>query len=98
MIIEWLKFKVDAEKCDAFIQRDVEVWTVGLRNFPGFLGKETWVNLEQNEVVFVIRWETREQWKSIPESKLEELDRQMGDLQMPLVESREYLSLSVVEL
>jgi len=90
MIIEWLKFRTPAEKCEAFIQRDEEVWTAGLRSFPGFLGKETWVNSEQNEVIFVIRWETREQWKSIPQSKIDKLDRQMGDLQMPIVESFEY--------
>ncbi|OCR02531.1 hypothetical protein BCD67_01190 [Oscillatoriales cyanobacterium USR001] len=92
MIIEWLKFRVAAEKCEAFIRRDAEVWTAGLRDFPGFLGKEVWVNLEQNEVVFVIRWETREQWKSIPPSKLAELDREMGDLLMPLVECGEYFA------
>ncbi|MDF0554348.1 TIGR03792 family protein [Kamptonema sp. UHCC 0994] len=90
MIIEWLKFRVPAEKCEAFIQRDEEVWTAGLRSFPGFLGKETWVDSERNEVIFMIRWETREQLKSIPQNKLDEIDLQMGDLQMPIVESREY--------
>ncbi|MDB9511719.1 TIGR03792 family protein [Kamptonema animale CS-326] len=90
MIIEWLKFRVPAEKCEAFIQRDEEVWTAGLRSFPGFLGKETWVDPERNEVVFMIRWETREQWKSIPQNKIDEIDQLMGDLQMPIVEFREY--------
>ena len=90
MIIEWLKFRVPAEKWEAFIQRDEEVWTAGLRSFPGFLGKETWVDPERNEVIFMIRWETREHWKSIPQNKLDEIDLQMGDLQMPIVESREY--------
>ncbi|HLO49463.1 MAG TPA: TIGR03792 family protein [Kamptonema sp.] len=90
MIIEWLKFIVPAEKCEAFIQRDEEVWTAGLRSFPGFLGKETWVDSERNEVIFVICWETREQWKSISQNKIDEIDRLMGDLQMPIVESREY--------
>ena len=44
MIIEWLRFKVPPEKWEAFIQRDEEVWTAGLKNFPGFLGKEIWVD------------------------------------------------------
>ena len=44
MVIEWLRFKVPHEKWEAFIQRDEEVWTAGLRSFPGFLGKETWVD------------------------------------------------------
>lgn len=90
MVIEWLKFQVPQEKWEAFIQRDDEVWTAGLRSFPGFLGKETWVDPVQNEVVMLIRWETRELWKSVPQSIIEELDAKMGELQMPIVESREY--------
>lgn len=90
MIIEWLRFKVPPEKLEAFIQRDEEVWTAGLKNFPGFLGKEIWVDAVENEVVMLIRWETREQWKSVLQSTIDELDRQMGDLQIAIAESREY--------
>ncbi len=90
MIIEWLRFKVPPEKWEAFIQRDEEVWTAGLKNFPGFLGKEIWVDSVENEVAMLIRWETREQWKSVLQSTIYELDRQMGDLQIAIAESREY--------
>jgi len=90
MVIEWLRFKVPPEKCEAFILRDEEVWTTGLRSFPGFLGKEIWVNSVENEVVILIRWETKEQWKSVPQSTIDELDAQMGDLQIAIAESREY--------
>jgi uncharacterized protein (TIGR03792 family) len=90
MIIEWLRFKVPPEKWEAFIQRDEEVWTAGLKNFPGFLGKEIWVDSVENEVAMLIRWETREQWKSVLQSTIDELDRQMGDLQIAIAESREY--------
>jgi uncharacterized protein (TIGR03792 family) len=90
MIIEWLRFKVPPEKWEAFIQRDEEVWTAGLKNFPGFLGKEIWVAWVENEVVMLIRWETREQWKSVLQSTIDELDRQRGDLQIAIAESREY--------
>lgn len=90
MIIEWLKFKVPPEKWEAFIGRDEEVWTARLRSFSGFLGKETWVDPVQNEVVMLIRWETRELWKSVSQSTIEELDAKMGELQMPIAESHEY--------
>ncbi len=90
MVIEWLKFKVPQEKWEAFIQRDEEVWTAGLKSLPGFLGKETWVDPVENEVVMLIRWETRELWKSVPQSTIDELDAKMGELQMPIAESREY--------
>ncbi|HAT14309.1 MAG TPA: TIGR03792 family protein [Microcoleaceae bacterium UBA11344] len=90
MVIEGLKFQVPPEKWEAFIRRDEEVWTAGLRSFPGFLGKEIWVDPVQNEVVIVIRWQTKELWKSVPQSVIDELDAKMGDLQMPIAESREY--------
>lgn len=90
MVIEWLKFQVPPEKWEEFIRRDEEVWTAGLRSVPGFLGKEIWVDPVQNEVVIVIRWQTKELWKSVPQSVIDELDAKMGDLQMPLAESREY--------
>jgi uncharacterized protein (TIGR03792 family) len=90
MVIEWLKFKVTPEKWEAFIQRDEEVWTAGLRSLSGFLGKETWLDPDKNEVVMIIRWETRELWNSVPQSTIEELDEKMGELQMPIAESREY--------
>ncbi|MEK0186644.1 MAG: TIGR03792 family protein, partial [Oscillatoriales cyanobacterium] len=90
MVIEWLRFKVPHEKWEAFMQRDEEVWTAGLRSCPGFLGKETWVDPVQNEVVMLIRWESKELWNSVPPSLIDELDAKMGDLQMPIAESREY--------
>jgi uncharacterized protein (TIGR03792 family) len=90
MIIEWLRFKVSPEKSEAFIQRDEEVWTAGLKSFPGFLGKETWIDRDRGEVVMLIRWKTREQWKSVPQSVIDELDGKMGELQMSIAESREY--------
>jgi uncharacterized protein (TIGR03792 family) len=90
MIIEWLRFKVPPEKWEAFILQDEEVWTAGIKKNPGFLGKEIGVDWVENEVVMLIRWETREQWKSVLQSTIDELDRQMGDLQIAIVESREY--------
>ncbi|UNU24962.1 TIGR03792 family protein [Microcoleus vaginatus] len=90
MVIEWLKFKVPQEKWEQFIQRDQEVWTAGLKSWDGFLGKEIWVDPVENEVVMLIRWETKEKWKSVPQSTIDELDAQMGDLQIAIAESREY--------
>jgi uncharacterized protein (TIGR03792 family) len=90
MVIEWLQFKVPQEKWEAFLERDEEVWTQGLKQYPGFLGKETWIDPQKEEIVLVIRWETRQQWKSIPQDEIDALDRRMGDLRMPIVNSYEY--------
>lgn len=90
MVIEWLKFKVPPEQWELFIQKDEEVWTAGLKKFPGFLGKEVWVDGENQEIVMVIRWESQEQWQAIPEKTLQELDEKMGFLKIPILESRSY--------
>ena len=44
MVIEWLEFDVDPRKRNAFIERDQQVWTQGLKQFKGFLGKEVWID------------------------------------------------------
>lgn len=90
MVIEWLEFNVSKEQQEAFIQRDELVWTEGLRSFPGYMGKEVWIDPFQEKVVLVIRWQTREAWKSVPESKINELDLLMGDLRRPIINSYEY--------
>ena len=90
MVIEWLQFKVPPDQWEAFIRRDEAVWTEGLKQFSGFIGKEIWVDPATEAVICLIRWETREQWKSIPQAELDRLDREMGDLKMPIVNSREY--------
>jgi uncharacterized protein (TIGR03792 family) len=94
VVIEFLKFKVTPELREKFIQKDAEIWTTALARYPGFLSKEVWI--EPNapaEVALVIRWATREQWKSIPAEQLEKIEarfaQQMGKT-YELVQSSEY--------
>lgn len=94
MVIELLKFQVAAELREQFIQKDEEIWTQALAGYPGFLGKEVWINPnEPTQVILVIRWATREQWKSIPLKLLERIEQQfaqqLGDIYQ-IVESAEY--------
>ncbi|MBD2294353.1 TIGR03792 family protein [Anabaena sphaerica FACHB-251] len=72
MIIEFLKFKMPAELRETFIQKDEEIWTTVLSKYPGFLGKEVWISPDDlTEVVIVVHWQNREQWKAISETELE---------------------------
>jgi len=97
MVIEWLKFNVDSEEREQFIQEDEKIWTASLSSYPGFLGKEVWI--EPNapaKVIFTIRWQTREQWKSISpkdlakiEQKFSHIMKDMG-INYKMVESKEY--------
>ncbi|PPS45621.1 TIGR03792 family protein [Chroococcidiopsis sp. TS-821] len=94
MVIELLKCKVDPELRERYLQLDAEVWTKALAKCPGFLGKEVWLNpKEASEVILVIRWATKEQWKAIPEEFLLQVEKifsqQMGQTYQ-IVESVEY--------
>ena len=94
MVIEWLKVKVPPELREQYIQKDDEIWTSLLSSYPGFAGKEVWINPQDPmEIVMVIHWENRESWKSIPAEKLQETDRQftaaMGQ-SFPFAEAGEY--------
>ena len=97
MVIEWLKFQVDSVSREQFIQSDEQIWTASLANYPGFLGKEVWI--EPNapaKVIFTIRWQTREQWKSIPLEDLMQIEQRfsqvMGEMGInyKMIESKEY--------
>ncbi len=94
MVIELLKVKVTPEVREKYIQKDAEIWTTALAEYPGFLGKEVWINPNNSsEVILIIRWATKEQWKAIPPEVLEEVDKKftqaMGE-SYPIVESAEY--------
>jgi uncharacterized protein (TIGR03792 family) len=94
MVIEWLKVKVPLEKRERYIQKDAEIWTAVLSQYPGYVGKEIWLNpKDDSELVLVIYWQSKDAWKSIPASVLEETDRRfteaMGE-SFPFLEEGEY--------
>lgn len=94
VVIELLKVKVAPEHREQYLQIDAEIWTQALARCPGFLGKEVWSNPnEPTEVILVIRWASREQWKSIPLELLDAIEQQfaqqLGDTSQ-IVEVSEY--------
>ncbi len=90
MVIEWLEFDVDPRKRNAFIERDQQVWTQGLKQFKGFLGKEVWIDSDTGRVILVIRWESQQAWDAVPKAEIERLDQQMGDYRIPIAKSNKY--------
>lgn len=94
MIVELLKVRVAPEVQENFLLKDAEVWTQALAGYPGFLDKEIWLNPnEPTEVILIIRWASREQWKSIPLEVLEIIEQQfthqLGNTYQ-IIESSEY--------
>jgi uncharacterized protein (TIGR03792 family) len=95
MVIEWLEFKVTPASREKFIQKDAEVWTPVLARYTGFLGKEIWINpLAPERVILVIRWQTKDDWQSVPQTVLEETEKkfaqQMGKDEYKMITATEY--------
>jgi uncharacterized protein (TIGR03792 family) len=90
MVIEWLEFEVTPEQRTAFIERDQEVWTEGMKQFKGFLGKEVWIDPEIGRVILVIRWESQQAWDAVSKAEIDQLDQQMGDFSFPIAKSNKY--------
>lgn len=79
--VEYLVFEVKPELIDRFIDMDHEYWTLFLKEQPGFISKELWVNKSKpGEVIAVICWKSMEAWKSIPPEKLSETDKRFTEL------------------
>jgi uncharacterized protein (TIGR03792 family) len=95
MVIEWLKFKINPDDRDRYLAADAQVWTPALIQYPGFIDKTTWLNPEDAaEVIFVISWASRDQWKAIPVDDLEAITQRF-DAAFPfpyeLIEARQYI-------
>ncbi|MBE9126622.1 MULTISPECIES: TIGR03792 family protein [unclassified Coleofasciculus] len=94
MVIEWLKIRVSPELRENFIQKDSEIWNSMLASCPGFVSKEVWIDPGvPGELVLVIRWASREQWKSISLERLtkveQQFDREFGE-SYQMIETTEY--------
>ncbi|PSN18542.1 TIGR03792 family protein [filamentous cyanobacterium CCP5] len=94
MVIEWLTFEMAPEHRERFIQADTEIWTAALSQYSGFVSKEIWIDpARENQVTAVIRWSTREAWKSIPGDALEPVAQRFNqalEFDYEMVESREF--------
>lgn len=94
MVIEWLKFKVEPELREKFIQMDESIWTPAVTGHYGFLGKEVWINPDDPaEVVLVIHWESVEKWHTFPAERVQEIEAQFNQSfpgQYQLVEEGTY--------
>jgi uncharacterized protein (TIGR03792 family) len=92
--IEWLKFRVVPSERERFVQQDDAIWTRALAQYPGYLGKEVWINPnDETEVITIIRWQSFEQWQAIPTPVLDateaEFSQAMGGT-YELIDSRHY--------
>ena len=78
MVIEHLTLRVPFALRPRFLQADAQIWTATLAAQPGYLGKETWADADDPEMLhLIIRWQTRTAWKAVPVALLQETDARM---------------------
>jgi len=95
MYIEYLRFQVQPGFQARFLELDEELWTKSLSQNPGFHKKEVWLNPEDpTDLVVIVWWSNREQWKSITPEEVEAIDKKFAEAIGPgnskLVEAKEY--------
>ena len=107
-VVEHLRLKVPAASRDAWLEAERLSWEPWLRDRPGFMGRELLWDPERQEGVLLIRWRTRQAWKTIPQEEIdavqERFDRIARDLlhsdaaaPFPLLHSGELLPLARTE-
>ncbi len=79
-VVEHLRVKVPAEGRDAWLQAEQGSWDPWLRQQPGFLGRDLLWDPEREEGTLLIRWASREQWKTIAEEEVEAVQLRFEEL------------------
>lgn len=95
MYIEYLRFQIKPGFQARFLELDEKLWTQKLAENPGFHKKEVWLNPEDpTDLVVIVWWSSREQWKSITPEDVQAIDEQftaaIGEGNSELIEAREY--------
>ncbi len=79
MVVEYLTFSVTTAERTAWLAVEESTWSRFLKQQPGFIRKQLWVDRDRpDEVVAVIWWQDFESWQSISADQVERVDRSMG--------------------
>ncbi|MEY3463570.1 MAG: hypothetical protein RLZZ468_1348 [Cyanobacteriota bacterium] len=74
-VIELLRLQVPTAARQAWLEAERGSWEPWLERQPGFLGRELLWDPQRQEGTLVIRWASREQWKAIPATEVERVQR-----------------------
>ncbi len=77
-VIEYLRLQVTTDSREAWLTAEKGSWEPWLAKQSGFLGRQLYLDPENEEGVFLISWASRAQWKDIP---LEEINSIQDDFE-----------------
>ncbi|MEY4298713.1 MAG: hypothetical protein RLZZ423_1892 [Cyanobacteriota bacterium] len=70
-VVEHLRVQVPAEAREAWLEAERGSWEPWLQQQDGYLGRDLFWDAEREEGTLLIRWASRDQWKSIPAAEVE---------------------------
>ena len=69
-VIEQLRLRVPEPHRELWLQAEASSWQPWLEQQQGFLGRDLFWDPEREEGLLLIRWNSREQWKAIPQAEV----------------------------
>jgi uncharacterized protein (TIGR03792 family) len=79
-VVEHLRVQVPADGREAWLQAERGSWEPWLQQQEGYLGRDLLWDAEREEGTLLIRWASREQWKSISEQEVEAVQERFEQL------------------
>ena len=70
-VVEHLRLQVPQESRGQWMLAERGSWEPWLKQQPGFLGRDLFWDPATEEATLLIRWSSREAWKSIPSAEVE---------------------------
>ena len=78
-IIEELRLKVPLKFKEVWLNAEKQVWDPWLAIQEGFLGRQIFWGKEREEALILVIWKSKELWKSIPMSEVNEVQKEFED-------------------
>ncbi len=72
-IVEQIRLSVPSKNRRAWLMAEEKTWKPWLAQKDGFLDRQLLWDRHKEEATLLIRWSTRERWKSIPKSEIGEV-------------------------
>ena len=79
-VIEHLRISVPSQGREAWLEAERGSWEPWLKQQPGFLGRELFWDPATEEGTLLIRWSSREEWKSISMEEVETVQERFETL------------------
>ena len=78
-ITEELRLKVPTKYKEAWLVAEMDVWNPWLSEQDGYMGREIFWNKEKEEALILVSWKSKQLWKSIPMSEVNEVQEEFED-------------------